>query len=119
MKKERKMTDQNIVTALTSMLDKLSNLDKDWVTFVTDHKNFVIENSNVMYMDDADRDRYKYKLDHYLNDKGCDKSIIWIAVLINDLASYEDFINKPIIYIPNKTYVINLYRVYRTSKKLQ
>lgn len=113
------MSNQNLVTMLNSRIDKLSNLDQKWVIFITDHKKYIINDSNIVFVNDADRDRYRNKFDHYLSDKGCDKSIRWIGVMINDTASYEDFTSKPVIYIPNKPYIVNLYRMYRTSENLQ
>ena len=108
----------DLISVLNAKLDKLNNLDPDWVVFITDHKLSILNNSIPVYMTDADRDRYRHKFDHYLRNYECEATIRWIAVFINDLSMYEDFTNKAVIFLPDRTYITNLYREYRTSKNM-
>ena len=108
----------SLLSQLESKIDKLSNTDKSWVTFIHDHINFIRNEATTIPVTDADRDRYRHKFEHFLRDNQCHQSVIWIAFLINDLSMYEEFIFKDTVMIPNISYINTLYRKYRTSKNL-
>lgn len=108
----------SLQTMIDSKLSKLNNKDQDWVIFVHDHINIIKENAIEIYIDDAIKDRYIYKFDHFLRDNFCDLNIMWIAKLINNLCDYDDFTIYQYILIPNFSHIMNLYRIYRTSINL-
>lgn len=105
-----------LVDELSRMKTKISDTsDLAWVTFVTDHKKHIITNSVIVPLDNASKDRYKLKLEHFLRDNSGNISAYWICRMINDLNEYDEFTLRDFIYIPNMGYITNLYRSYRTS----
>ena len=109
---------KTLINLIDERLDNLNNTDTNWVIFVNDHINYIKENSSPVIITDADRDRYRYKFKHFLRENKCNRSIFWIATLINELTMYEDFVLKEYILIPNISYIKNLYRQYRTSRNM-
>lgn len=103
---------------ITTKMTKLSNTDKAWVIFINDHIETIKDTAFEVAVSDADRDRYLYKIDHFLRDNGCDINTMWIAKMINYLNSYDDFTIKQSILIPNHNTIFSLYRLYRTSTTL-
>lgn len=103
---------------LNTMIDKLTNVDPLWVIFVKDHLSYIKSASVVVEVTNADRDRYRFKFEHFLRDKQCQPSVMWIARLINDLSMYEDFTTRDTIAIPSIADVTQLYRKYRTANNL-
>lgn len=112
------MSTTPLTTILTKRIDKLHDLDSDWVTFIRDHIEPIKANSRIVAITDADRDRYLHKLKHFLRDNLCNQNIMWIARLINDLNSYENFTTRQSLYIPDLRYITELYRIYRTSRNI-
>jgi len=107
-----------LVDSLDIKLDKLSNLDHNWVTFIIDHIPNIIADSTKSEITAADKDRFKFKVDHLLRDRDVNQSIRWIIKLVNGLTMYETLQTKEFIYLIDKSYITNLYRKYRTSTKV-
>lgn len=108
-----------LIEELDYKLDKLSNLDPAWVIFITDHTNNIISESETTVITEADRDRFKFKIDHLLRDRDVHQSIHWIVKLINGLNMYETLATKEFLYLPDRSMITDLYRVYRTTNKLK
>lgn len=106
----------DLTQALALKIDLLSNTDPAWVTFVNDHISYIRQNSRIVTIDDAARDRYRFKFEHFLRDNICSANVFWIATLINDLTQYENFVLREQILIPNVAYIKVLYRKYQTSR---
>jgi len=107
-----------LIEQLSRKLTRLSNTDPAWVTFITDYINVIRDNSDYIAIEDSDRDKFKYKFDHYLREANVNQSIHWIAKLINNLTQYEDFTLLPAVWIPSKTFINQLYRLYQTSNQI-
>lgn len=90
--------------------------DGDWVRFIADHRRNIIETASTHLIDNDDKNRFKYSLFEYLQEKQIDTRIMWIVQWLNDLPSQKDFINVSSIIIPNINYIENLYRSYRSYK---
>lgn len=112
---ERTMS-TSLSATLSSMITNFSNTDQKWVVFVLDHLELIKQNSQRISIDSAIIDRYKYKFEHFLRDNNCTQAINWIAYLVNDLAAYEEFTLKSVIFIPDVSYLNLLYRKYRYSQ---
>lgn len=103
---------------LESKITKLSNVDAGWVQFILDHLEHIRRTSIPVIIDDASRDRYRHKLNHFLRENGCTEDLQWIAYLINNLTDYTDFTTMYLLNIPDRGYIINLYRSYRTANTI-
>lgn len=108
----------SLVSKLTEMVSELNNSNQQWVTFVIDHLKYIRENGIIIPMTDEIRDRFRTKFDHFLREHNCEQNIWWIAYILNDITDYADFTLKDTIVIPDRGYIVNLYRKYRTSINL-
>jgi hypothetical protein len=106
----------------TRLIDKLKVISSDlnnsniqWVTFVQDHLKYIRANGIVITITDEIRDRFRTKFDHFLRENNCEQNIWWIASILNDVTDYADFTLKDTVVIPDRGYILNLYRKYRTS----
>ncbi len=104
-----------LIDILDKRITKLSNHDPAWVQFITDHIKLIQENSTLIIIEDAARDKYKYKLPHFLRDQGISDDITWIAKLINSLNNFTEFTTRYTLLLPQVSHINTLYRLYRTS----
>lgn len=106
----------SLLDKLGAMVGKLDNTDPAWVVFITDHIDYVKRSSTVIGITDAIRDRYRHKFEHFMRDQSCNRQLIWVAKMINDLETYSDFTLKQVVMIPDTSTITDLYRKYRTSR---
>lgn len=106
-----------LTDTLYKNINRLSNNDADWVNFVDNYTEQIQENATQLTITPAIIDRYKNKFYHLMRDNYCPIYLVWIALKINDLNEYEDFVNKDFVYIPNVSHVQSLFRLYKTSSQ--
>ncbi len=97
---------------------KLSILDRDWYTFVYDHRDYIRNNSAVIKIDDVMLARFEHKIDHMLRSNNCNKQLLWIGRLINTLNFLSPLQLGTVIYVPSMSFIEQLYRQYQTSTKV-
>lgn len=104
-----------LIDQLTNKNTKLTNNDAGWIIYINDHIDIIKSESTTVVIDDIIRDRYRFKFDHFLRDNTIRIDIAWIAKLINDLDTYDDFTLRTFVYLPDVTKIETMYRQYRTS----
>jgi hypothetical protein len=90
-----------------------------WDVFVRDHKDEIIKNSDVLYLNDELLDRYAYKLPHLLEDNGCPLHLHKLTVMINDLLSFTSLKDKTMLFIPRDAYITSLFSLFNNSLSLK
>lgn len=103
---------------ITEKITKLNNNDSLWVTFIHDHAQVIADKADVIEITDADRDRYRHKLDHFIRDNGVNLNIKWILMMINELNVYDDFTLRNYLLKPDISQIMTLHRQYRTSNNI-
>lgn len=91
--------------------------DPDWVQFVSDHKSWLIANSEVKQFTAYDLGRYKYRPREFAIDKaGYDLGAYWIILFVNDIRSPDEF-NESItqLRIPRSDIIIQLRKLYEQT----
>ncbi len=104
-----------IIQDLAGMITKLNSNDRAWRTFVYDHKDNIFEASVKVIVDESMLSRFQYKQVHLLRDNGCHRTLIWIALLINDWNSLSLISIGDIVGVPSLSQMQNMYRQYMTS----
>jgi len=103
-----------------SSLIIFSNSDDDWVTFIMDHKEYIKNNSTPITITLEDKNKYKYMFKAFLRSKNFRQESFWIIAIINNLTDPDkEFTERNYLFIPSQDTITNLYRKYKTSKKLK
>ena len=82
-------------------LNDFTNQEPEWMQYVTDHYQYLRDTASVHQIQPTDMNTYKYRLGDYLIDKGFDKHTEWIIMLINQINSPMEFINREQMLIPS------------------
>ena len=110
---------QSLIDVLSNFESSLTNTDKDWVIFVRDHKQYLINKANKIPITPEMIDRYKYKFNFFMLENKINLDMHWIIMMINDFNDLEDFSNKENVYLPDRSDIIALYQLYKTANKLK
>lgn len=106
----------SLQTAYKNMMSEYSNHDADWVQFVKDHYNYIMENAEMIALDIHVHHTTRYRLEDYLNRFGIDPSLTWIVIYINQLKSNLSFIELNQLLIPNERSIRYLREQYMTVR---
>ena len=101
----------------TAASDKYLDDGGAWRQFVIDHIPFIQKNSKTVFPDGTVMQKYRYNVQWYMQYNVVPTSLGWIFLLINDLPSERDFYKSQVYYMPNDTYIDNLYHLYITTTK--
>lgn len=110
----------SLIKALTNHLTPLSNTDPAWVTFVRDYTYDIRENSTHIEVTPALLSSFDFKLAHILRENGCPSELSWISAIVSDIdigQSVQSLSRVSTLYIPDKTHITSLYRLYQTTSK--
>jgi len=102
---------------ITAASDKYLDDSGPWRQFVIDHIPFIQSNSRRVYPDGTVMQKYRYNVRWYMQYNIVVASLDWIFLLINDLPSEMDFYKSQWYYLPNDTYIDELYHLYITTTK--
>lgn len=91
--------------------------DSQWVQFILDHKQYLIDNSTIVPIDVNTMNTYRYKPYLFLTSKKVDFGMMWIVCFINDCNDFHKFDNLSFLYIPSNDTIYNLRVKFNTFKK--
>lgn len=94
--------------------------NKRWVQFVSDHKRYIRQNSDIQEFTTFDLVRYKYRPEEFFKDKaGCTADCTWIYLMVNDMRSPED-LNMTVtrLWMPRFDLIQQLRRSFEQSAQI-
>jgi len=91
-----------------------------WVQFVTDHKRYIRQNSDIQTFNTFDLLRYKYRPEEFFKDKaGCTSDCTWIYLMINDLRSPEEFnTSMTRLWMPSYSLIEQLRKAFEQAAEM-
>ncbi len=104
-----------LIDILNSKLTRLNNLDSKWVTFILDHKKYIISKSDSIIITNEMISHYQHKLHNLLRENGVQDDIQWIARMLNSINDLTVFNQGDRLIIPEKNLISELYRKFQTS----
>lgn len=90
--------------------------EKEWIQFVKDHRDQILENSNHIFIDFNDQNTYRYRLYSYLVDTNNDPELLWIVLWLNQLDTEMDFDRVTELYLPSVAHLLTLWQSYRSFR---
>jgi hypothetical protein len=95
---------------------KIAPDDKEWIQFMKDHREHILEKSSSILIDYNDQNTYRYRLFSYLVETSHTVDLLWIILWLNQLDTEMDFNNVRELYIPDYTHISELYQTYRSFR---
>jgi hypothetical protein len=90
---------------------------KDWLIFLRDNLKNIREHSSVTNLDQNKLRRMKYRPELILEDyPSYSITYLYVLLLVNYLASPNEFYNIESIYVPSIRYIESLEREYQLQK---
>lgn len=94
----------------------LSDTDSEWRLFIKDHRQLIIKNSNMCFLDADDNELFRFRPKEFLEHNKIDPDILWIVLWINQIYNEIEFNNIKELFIPKIEYINSLYEQYRSFK---
>lgn len=88
--------------------------DLEYRLYLQDHKAEIIRQSQLVFIDANQMAKYKYRPRFFLYDKGFPPASDWLFLWLNDMTGPMCFKDLQSVYIPNYSYIEQLFSVYRT-----
>lgn len=89
----------------------------NWRQYLLDHIDVIRSKSPIYYPDPTVMARYRYDVRWYITDNGRPAVYDWIFLLVNDLPTEMDFCKSRNYYMPETSYLIELYQQYQAVTK--
>ena len=87
--------------AYLGLMTDMGNQDADWVHYVRDNYQMIVDTSRWMYLDKFKHNTMRHRIEDFLRDEFLDADITWIIFLINQIGSNADFINLDRLLVPD------------------
>lgn len=112
-----------LITLSTKLTHKtssegLDDTDPEWLLFIKDHRQQILEDSTIVYLDGNTIGRYEYKLRWFLEDNKINTDLIWIILELNNVKMETEFVNLDKLYIPDRSMLIMLRKQYVQFKRV-
>ena len=104
----------SLIDTYESRLSNYSSHDADWVHFIRDNLQTIMDSSVWYEVDPFKLNSKKYRLEDFLRDEDISYDTAWIVLILNQLGSNMDFIGLKRIRIPSDT-VLKQLRTQYTS----
>lgn len=107
-----------LITDLNTELNDVYMDDNGaWRQFVIDHLAYIQANASRVYPDATVMQKYRYDVKRYMLYNTTLASMGWIFLLVNGLSSERDFTESQIYYLPDYSYIDELYHTYLTTSQ--
>jgi hypothetical protein len=106
----------SLSTQMTSLKGVYPTEESAWYRYVCDHRNTLRTEGMVLTLSLEDAQSYKYRPAELLRKHNLDASVVWIALMINDLRSNIDFVGITTFIIPTEDTLTKLYTAYNNSR---
>ena len=111
-------------TLLSQMItDAIQNMynpkDREYVLFLKDHKDDIMQHSEVKDITISEQYTYKYRLRKYLRSIRYPEEFDWYVLWINGWDTTMDFIDEKSIILPKSDYITTLRSLYRSDEALR
>lgn len=93
-----------------------SATDMDWMNYVIDHRDLIIQNSVQTPVDPQMMSQYRFRPHAFLDHLRVPRHFHWIVKFINHINHSIQFVGHRDILIPNTGYIQKLYEQYVTIK---
>lgn len=119
------MADTTTTEDVTKLAEKcidikgeVSNSDVNWVQFIRDHKQYILNKCTTKEVDVYYMLKYKYRPTHFMLDNNYQWQMTWIMMFINDIPN-ESYFNENITSLKmfEASLIIDLYRIYESSSE--
>ena len=87
----------------------LGSIDPEWVVFVKDHRDELLQRSTHEYYGPGDLYRFRYRPASFVESKNLPLSSEWILLWLNNLKNRVDFVDISELYIPSITHLVELH----------
>lgn len=92
--------------------ESLHNNDPQWILFVKDHREELLNHCKKETYKPGDLYRYRYRPASFVVSKNLPLSSEWILLWLNNIKSRVDFTDISELYIPDVHYLISLHTKY-------
>lgn len=104
----------SLLETYKSRISNYGSQDADWVHFVRDNQQAIIDSSTWYELDPYKLNTLKYRLEDFLVEENILTSVAWIVIMINQLGSNADFIGLSRIRLPNMDFISELRTQYNS-----
>ena len=87
----------------------LGSVDSDWVVFIKDHRDELLQRATKEVYGPGDLYRYRYRPASFIESKNLPLSSEWILLWMNNLKSRVNFTDITELYIPSIEHLIELH----------
>ena len=108
-----------LLDILSSSINIYDDTDPVWRQFIADHKQYLIDRSNTVFISPSYIQGYVYSLPRYLKSIAYNIHCTWIIRLINNIPTDIDF-NTSVssLMIPPFTVIQGLYTTYSVQRSI-
>lgn len=96
----------------------LDDTDPEWILFIKDHRQQILEDSAIIYLTGSQMSRYEHKLRWFLQDNKISTDLIWIILELNNVKMETEFVNLDKLYIPDRSMLVTLRKKFTQFKRI-
>jgi len=99
-----------------SYFSKFSNDDYDWVHYLSDYYPRLRKKSVMISLNPFRLNTYRYRLTDFLSEHNIPKEADWIVLLINQMGSEAEFVNRKWLLLPDMSDIELIRTEYDTVR---
>jgi hypothetical protein len=108
-----------LIDTLNASINQYDDTDVVWRQFISDHKQYLIGQSQTYSISSSYLQSYIFSMKRYLRSIGYNTHLAWIVSLINNIPSDVQFVaGTTLLYVPSLTLIQSLYTNYVTANPI-